>query len=124
MIASKPCAEAQYAVAIKPTTVMPVQKAPKLPATKPDKIFNEAPPSREAVTISFTWRECELVNTLVNSGIKAPAKVPHEIIKDSFHQMPSGKKPIIEKETAKVTPIEISEVSHTKLVNGASKLNF
>ena len=39
---------------IRPTITMPIQKALKLPATNPERMFSEAPPSREAVTISCT----------------------------------------------------------------------
>ncbi len=34
---------------------MPIQKAQKLPATRPERMLSEAPPSREAVTTSWTW---------------------------------------------------------------------
>ena len=58
----------------------------KLPATMPDRIVSDAPPSREAVTISCTCCECELVNTLVNSGISTAASVPQLMIVASCHQ--------------------------------------
>src|SRR6185312_3317223 len=64
---------------------MPFQKALKLPATMPDRIVNEAPPSRDAVTISCTCFECELVKTLVNSGISTAASVPQLMIVASCH---------------------------------------
>src|SRR5215207_3286475 len=64
---------------------MPFQNALKLPATKPDRIVSDAPPSREAVTISFTCFEWELVNTLVNSGINTAASVPQLMIDASCH---------------------------------------
>src|SRR5204862_2409917 len=64
---------------------MPFQKALKLPATSPDKIVSDAPPSREAVTISCTCLECELVNTFVNSGISTAASVPQLMIEASCH---------------------------------------
>ena len=59
---------------------MPIQKALKLPATRPERIVSDAPPSREAVTISCTCLECELVKTLVNSGISTAASVPQLMI--------------------------------------------
>src|SRR4026208_1270962 len=65
---------------------MPFQKALKLPATMPERIVSEAPPSRDAVTISCTCLECELVKTLVNSGINTAAGVPHLMIAASCHQ--------------------------------------
>jgi hypothetical protein len=85
---------------------------------------SEAPPSREALTISATCFECELVNTLVNSGIRAPASVPHEMITESFHHIPSAIFESMASETMNVTMIDTIEVSHTRTVKGASKLNF
>ena len=64
---------------------MPFQKALKLPATMPERIVSDAPPSREAVTISCTCLECELVKTLVNSGISTAASVPQLMIVASCH---------------------------------------
>src|SRR5207302_10341188 len=64
----------------------PIQKALKLPATMPERIVSDAPPSREAVTISWTCFECELVKTLVNSGISTAARVPQLMIVASCHQ--------------------------------------
>src|SRR6185503_10661456 len=98
------------------------QNTEKLPATMPERMVSEAPPSREALTISFTWRECELVNTLVSSGITAAAIVPHEMMIDIFHHRPLGKVPRMSLDTTNVTTMERSDVSHTKLVSGASKL--
>src|SRR3954452_6051674 len=68
-------------VAISP----PIQKALKLPATMPDRIVSDAPPSREAVTISLTCLECELVKILVNSGMSTAASVPQLMIVASCH---------------------------------------
>src|SRR5262249_37655655 len=64
---------------------MPFQKALKLPATMPERIVSEVPPSREAVTISWTCLECELVKILVNSGISTAASVPQLMIVASCH---------------------------------------
>ena len=64
---------------------MPIQKALKLPATMPERIVSDGPPSREAVTISWTCLECELVKTLVNSGISTAARVPQLMIAASCH---------------------------------------
>src|SRR5688500_20200752 len=105
----------------------PFQKHEKLPATRPDRMVSEAPPSREALTISATWRECDEVNTLVSSGITAAASVPHEMITDSFHHSPgatASRWPRIRYDTTKVTAIDSSEVIHTRLVSGASKSIF
>ncbi len=65
--------------------IRPIQKALKLPATRPERMFSDAPPSREAVTISWTWLESSEVKTLVNSGISTPASVPQRMIVASFH---------------------------------------
>src|SRR5262249_31938777 len=61
-------------------------KALKLPATIPLRIVRDVPPSRDAVTISWTCLECELVKTLVNSGMSTAARVPQLIIVASCHQ--------------------------------------
>src|SRR5262245_36417563 len=65
---------------------MPFQKALKLPATRPERIVSDDPPSRDAVTISWTCLECELVKILVNSGISTAASVPQLMIVASCHQ--------------------------------------
>src|SRR3954453_4755322 len=65
---------------------MPTQNALKLPATMPERIVNDGPPSREAMTTSWTCLECELVKILVNSGINTAASVPQLIISASCHQ--------------------------------------
>src|SRR5207248_5102675 len=64
---------------------MPFQKALKLPATMPDRMVSELPPSREAVTISWTCLEWELVKILVNSGISTAARVPQLMMVASCH---------------------------------------
>src|SRR6476620_1401925 len=64
----------------------PIQNAEKLPATKPERMFNEAPPCLEQLVTSRTWRELVLTNTLVNSGINAPATVPQLMMTDNTHQ--------------------------------------
>src|SRR5687768_15721432 len=76
------------AAPIKPAMSRPFQKALKLPATRPERIVKEAPPSRDAVTISCTCLECELVKTLVNSGIRTAANVPQLMMTASFHHRP------------------------------------
>src|SRR5579883_1029526 len=76
----------KYATAIRPAIRRPFQKALKLPATRPERIVSEAPPSRDAVTISCTCFEWELVNTFVNSGMSTAASVPQLMIAASCHQ--------------------------------------
>src|SRR5581483_3539819 len=106
----------------------PIQNAEKLPATKPERMFSEAPPCLEQLVTSRTCRELVLTNTLVNSGIKAPATVPQLIIIESTHHKsgraaPSAplKSPSSNLLATNVTPIETAEVIHTRCVNGASK---
>src|SRR5438128_6284470 len=65
---------------------MPIQKALKLPATMPERIVSDAPPSREAVTISWTCLEWELVKILVSSGMSTAASVPQLMMLASCHQ--------------------------------------
>src|SRR5262245_62801083 len=64
---------------------MPFQKALKLPATMPLRIVSDEPPSRDAVTISWTCLECELVKIFVNSGMSTAANVPQLMIVASCH---------------------------------------
>src|SRR5579872_3730380 len=111
---------------ISASMVKPSQKALKLPATKPDRMLSDAPPSRELVTISRTCRELVDVNTLTNSGMSAPARVPQLITVASFHhreESPS-RTGIMAELTMKVSTIERIEVSHTSVVRGVSKLNL
>src|SRR5262249_23530663 len=64
---------------------MPFQNALKLPATMPERIVSDEPPSRDAVTISWTCLECELVKIFVNSGMSTAARVPQLMIVASCH---------------------------------------
>ncbi len=66
--------------------ISPIQKAEKLPATNPDRMFREAPPCFEQLVTSLTCRELVLTKILVNSGINAPATVPQLMMTDSTHQ--------------------------------------
>src|SRR5215471_18830560 len=104
----------------------PIQKADMLPATKPDRMFSEAPPCLEQFVTSRTWRELVLTNTLVNSGITAPATVPQLIMTDSTHQregcaMPlaSVKSPSNSLLATKVMRMDTAEVIQTRCVSGA-----
>src|SRR5215831_5430537 len=65
--------------------VMPSQNALKLPATRPDRMLSDGPPSRDDVTTSRVCRDSVDVNTFTNSGMIAPASVPHVMTADSFH---------------------------------------
>jgi hypothetical protein len=101
----------------------PIQKAEKLPATKPDRMLSEAPPCLEQFVTSFTWPEFVLTNTLVNSGMSAPAMVPQLMITESTHQRP-GWMPFWcasrKYEAANVIAMETAEVIQTRWVSGAS----
>src|SRR4051794_31890854 len=104
---------------INTTMVSPSQKLLKFPAMKPDRIFSEAPPSRDDVTTSRTCADSVEVNTLTNSGMMAPASVPHVITVESFHQS-DGSPPISgirRYDTTYVSPTETSDVSHTRFVS-------
>src|SRR6058998_2632179 len=97
----------------------PSQYALKLPATNPDRMFSDAPPSRDEVTTSLTCRDSVDVNTLTNSGMIAPASVPQVITSESFHHnVPSpARSGTISFETMKVSTTERIEVSHTSEVS-------
>src|SRR3972149_2018461 len=106
---------------IKRTNTSPIQKALKLPATNPERIFKEAPPVLEEETISLTCFDFVLVNILVNSGIKAAPNVPQLITVERTIQRLFGRCPINNALTIKVTIMEIIEVIHTNEVRGTSK---
>ena len=101
---------------------IPSQYALKLPAVNPDRMAREAPPSRAEVTTSRTWRDSVEVKILTNSGMMAPASVPQVITDESFHQsVPSPRFGMSRYDATYVITTETSEVSHTRLVSGASK---
>src|SRR5579859_126226 len=108
----------------------PIQNAEKLPATNPDRMFSDAPPCFEQFVTSRTCLEDVLTNTLVNSGMTAPATVPQLMITDNTHQrslvfagsMPSMvKSPSKNLLATKVMMIETADVIKTRCVSGASK---
>src|SRR5712691_6118809 len=113
---------------ISPIITNPIQKADMLPATKPERMFNEAPPCFEQFVTSRTCLELVLTNTLVNSGMSAPAIVPQLMIDESTHQRAGWATP----ETSLKSPssillamnvmtIETADVIQTRCVKGASK---
>src|ERR1700720_1589010 len=81
----KPNATKPKGNTIRAILVNPSQYALKFPATKPERMFSDAPPSAEDFTTSRTCPEFIEVKTFTNSGIIAPASVPHVITDDSFH---------------------------------------
>src|SRR5256885_15645614 len=76
----------QNATDISESMDIPSQYALKLPATKPERMLSDAPPSRELVTISRTCEEWVEVKTFTNSGMTAPASVPQLMTVANFHQ--------------------------------------
>ena len=89
---------------------------------RPARTFREAPPSRDAVTTSFTCPDFVDVKTLTSSGMIAPASVPHVMTAPSFHQrVPSPSSGIRRYETTNVMTTETREVIQTREVRGASK---
>src|SRR6185503_18135714 len=93
---------------------------------KPERIFSEAPPSREDMTTSRTCRESVDVKTFTNSGMIAPARVPHVMMADNFHHSVESppRSGISTLETRNVRATETIDVSQTSEVNGASKFIF
>src|SRR2546421_12643803 len=93
---------------------------------KPESTVSDAPPSRDAVTTSLTCRDSVEVKTLTNSGMIAPASVPQVMIVLSFHHIVVSppRLGMRYRETRYVSPMEMTEVSHTSDVSGASKLNL
>src|SRR5262249_31050198 len=108
---------------------MPFQKALKLPATMPERIVSDVPPSRDAVTISWTCLECELVKTFVNSGISTAASVPQLMIVASCHQrwgyaVSSTLRSLMSSQLMKYDVVmHRSEAIQISRVSGSSKLN-
>src|SRR6266849_1384389 len=102
--------------------VKPSQNALKFPATRPDKMLSDAPPSRDEVTTSRTWPDSVDVNTFTSSGIRAPASVPQVITVESFHHsdVSPPKSGMMKYETTYVRPMETIDVSQTRNVSGAS----
>ena len=72
-------------MAISIMMTMPSQYALKLPATRPLRMFSDAPPSRDEVTTSLTCADSVEVKIFTSSGIIAPASVPQVMTVDSFH---------------------------------------
>src|SRR5664279_6159535 len=86
-------------------------------------MFSEAPPCSEDFTTSLTWADFVDVTALTSSGIRAPARVPHEMMIDSCHHrfgltpLPFRRK----EEHANVRTIDTIEVIHTRELSGFSK---
>src|SRR6185503_19592669 len=100
---------------IRDTMTRPSQNALKLPATRPERMLSDAPPSRDDVTTSRVCRDSVDVNTFTNSGMIAPARVPHVMTADSFHQSdPSPRFGIISFDTMNVSTTDRIDVSQTR----------
>src|SRR6267378_3701440 len=119
MIAPSPAVLTVYAIPISTTMTMPSQYALKFPATSPDRIPSDAPPSRADVTTSRTWPDSVEVKILTSSGMMAPARVPQVMTVESFHQrLPSPRSLISSYDATYVTPTETRDVNHTSVVSG------
>src|SRR4051812_15469851 len=117
----KPVVLIRNPVAISAMIDMPSQYALKFPATKPDRILSDAPPSRDEVTTSCTCADFTEVNTFTSSGMIAPASVPQVITAESFHhRLPSPSVGSSIRDTTNVSATETSDVSQTSDVSGAS----
>src|SRR5437588_5758554 len=90
---------------------------------KPARMLSDAPPSRDAVTISRTWRDSVDVKTFTSSGMMAPASVPQVMIAESFHHIVVSppRFGMSRREATNVRAIEMIDVSQTSDVSGASK---
>src|SRR5215467_4538117 len=85
-------------------------------------MLRDGPPSFDEMTTSLTWADSTDVKTLTNSGMMAPAAVPHVMTVESFHHsVPSPRSGISRYETAYVMTTETNDVSQTSEVSGASK---
>src|SRR5438045_1600095 len=104
--------------------LMPSQKAEKLPATRPDRMLSDAPPSRDDETTSSTCAELVEVKTFTSSGMTAPASVPQVMIAESFHHsvVSPASTGITRYETINVSTIEMIEVSQTSEGTGYLRL--
>ena len=112
----------EKAMPINTTIAMPSQYAAKFPATNPERMSSDAPPSRADATTSRTCAESVEVKTLTSSGMIAPASVPHVITVESFHQrLPSPRSATSAQEATYVMMTETMEVIQTSEVSGASK---
>src|SRR5258706_15098917 len=102
--------------------LMPSQYADMLPATNPDRMFSDAPPSRDEITTSFTCADSVEVNAFTSSGMTAPASVPQEMMLASFHHsVPSlASCGMTSYDARYVSAIEITDVSQTSELSGAS----
>ena len=100
----------------------PVQKPPKLPATRPLRMLSEAPPCSEALTTSFTCFDVGEVKSLVNSGMRAAPRVPQlmMMLRASHQLLP--RPPRMSQLARKVPQMLRMEVIHTSEVRGCSKL--
>src|SRR3712207_3188158 len=97
---------------------IPSQKPLKFPATRPERMLSDAPPSRDEVTTSWVCRDSVEVKTFTSSGMIAPARVPQEMTADSFHQSESSppRSGMRRYEDRKVRATETIDVSHTSAV--------
>src|SRR5208337_2925813 len=99
----------------------PIQKAEKFPATKPERMFRDAPPCLEQLVTSRTWRELVLTKILVNSGINAPATVPQLIMMDSTHHKSGSGRLLLAPSAA--TPTRVKSPNNTLLAIKVTRMD-
>ena len=90
-------------------------------------MLSDAPPSRELVTTSRTWRDSVEVKTLTNSGMIAPASVPQVMMRRELPPERRVAAQVGDQEVARrrrSARTETIEVSHTSRVSGDSKFIF
>src|SRR5437773_6914833 len=107
---------------IRQAITRPSQYALKFPATRPARMFRDAPPSRDEATTSRTCDDSVDVKIFTSSGMIAPASVPHVMTVESFHHsVPSPRSLTRTHEARYVVATDTNDVSHTSRVSGASK---
>src|SRR5262245_16976512 len=126
MISSTPVVLTPKAMAIRPAMTIPIQYELKLPAVRPDRMFSDGPPSRDAVTTSLTCLDWVEVKILTTSGMIAPASVPQVMMSDSFHHRlslapPAPSRGTSRYDTMKVIATDTIDVTQTSWVSGCSK---
>ena len=88
--APRPIMLTKYAAPMRAIMVMPIQKALKLPAVRPDEDVERGAALAGRGDDLGTCALSVEVKTLMSSGMIAPASVPHVMIAESFHHCESS----------------------------------